>query len=124
MDVFPAEQQTQIRVQLSSSLVAVFSQTLCLRQNPQPGQFGRVMAQEILINTPAVANLIREGKTAQLYSQLQTGAQLGMQTLERALADLVQAGAISREEALTKAGKPDELGRPPAAAARWWRAPP
>ena len=111
VDVFPAEQQTQIRVQLSSSLVAVFSQTLCLRQNPQPGQFGRVMAQEILINTPAVANLIREGKTAQLYSQLQTGAQLGMQTLERALADLVQAGAISREEALTKAGKPDELGR-------------
>ena len=111
VDVFPAEQQTQIRVQLSSSLVGVFSQTLCLRRNPQPGEFGRVMAQEILINTPAVANLIREGKTAQLYSQLQTGAQLGMQTLERALADLVQAGAISREEALAKAGKPDELGR-------------
>ena len=62
VDVFPPEQQTQIRVQLSGSLVAVFSQTLCRRQNPAEGQFGRVMAQEILINTPATANLIREGK--------------------------------------------------------------
>ena len=111
VDVFPAEQQTQIRVQLSSSLVAVFSQTLCRRVNPGTGALGRVMAQEILINTPAVANLIREGKTAQLYSQLQTSGQQGMQTLERALADLVQAGTIDREEAMAKAGKPEELGR-------------
>ena len=77
VDVFPPEQQTQIRVQLSGSLVAVFSQTLCRRSNPAPGQFGRVMAQEILINTAATANLIREGKTAQLYSQIQTGGELG-----------------------------------------------
>jgi twitching motility protein PilT len=111
VDVFPAEQQTQIRVQLSSSLVAVFSQTLCRRLTPGEGALGRVMAQEILINTPAVANLIREGKTAQLYSQLQTSAQQGMQTLERALADLVQSGSIDRAEAMAKAGKPEELGR-------------
>ncbi|MDP6852206.1 MAG: type IV pilus twitching motility protein PilT, partial [Prochlorococcaceae cyanobacterium ETNP1_MAG_8] len=57
VDVFPPNQQTQIRVQLSGSLLAIFSQTLCRRQNPQPEQFGRVMAQEILINTPATANL-------------------------------------------------------------------
>jgi twitching motility protein PilT len=111
VDVFPGDQQTQIRVQLSSSLVGVFSQTLCKRLNPKPGQFGRVMAQEILINTPAIANLIREGKTAQLYSQIQTGGQQGMQTLERALANLVQAGAVSRDEALAKASKPEELQR-------------
>jgi len=111
VDVFPPEQQTQIRVQLSGSLVAVFSQTLCRRSNPAPGQFGRVMAQEILINTAATANLIREGKTAQLYSQIQTGGELGMQTLEKALADLVASGAISSEEARIKAGKPSELER-------------
>ena len=95
VDVFPPGQQTQIRVQLSGSLTAVFSQTLCRRQNPAPGQFGRVMAQEIMINTPAIANLIREGKTAQLYSQIQTGGERGMQTLERALADLIDRGEIS-----------------------------
>ena len=111
VDVFPPGQQTQIRVQLSGSLVAVFSQTLCKRDNPQSGQFGRVMAQEIMINNPAIANLIREGKTAQLYSQIQTGGDLGMQTLERALADLVQEGAISQAEAMAKAGKPGELDR-------------
>ena len=111
VDVFPAGQQTQIRVQLSSSLVAVFSQTLLRRQHPKPGQYGRVMAQEILINTPATANLIREGKTAQLYSQIQTGAQFGMQTLERALADLVQSGEVTLEEAISKTGRPEELQR-------------
>ena len=111
VDVFPAEQQTQIRIQLSGSLVGVFSQTLCKRQNPKPGEFGRVMAQEIMINTAAIANLIREGKTAQLYSQIQTGGQYGMQTLERALANLVSAGAVDRSEALTKASKPEELKR-------------
>jgi twitching motility protein PilT len=111
VDVFPPEQQTQIRVQLSGSLLAVFAQTLCKRQAPPAGSFGRIMAQEIMVITPALANLIREGKTAQIYSQLQTGGQFGMQTLERALANLVQAAEISREEALAKAGKPDELAR-------------
>ena len=111
VDVFPPEQQTQIRVQLSGSLVAVFSQTLCRRHNPAEGQFGRVMAQEILINTPATANLIREGKTAQLYSQIQTGGDQGMQTLERALANLVLNRDVSRAEAMAKASKPGELQR-------------
>ena len=111
VDVFPPAQQTQIRVQLSGSLAGVFAQTLCKRLNPPPGAFGRVMAQEIMINTPALANLIREGKTAQIYSQLQTGGQMGMQTLERALADLVSKGSVEQEEALAKASKPDELMR-------------
>jgi twitching motility protein PilT len=111
VDVFPPAQQTQIRVQLSGSLAAVFSQTLCRRQNPAPGEFGRVMAQEILVNTPATANLIREGKTAQLYSQIQTGGEQGMQTLEKALANLVMDGSISQNEAMAKAGKPGELAR-------------
>lgn len=111
VDVFPADQQTQIRVQLSNSLVAVFSQTLVSRHNPKPGEFGRVMAQEIMAVTPAIANLIREGKTAQIYSQIQTGAKLGMQTLEKALADLYKDGQISFESAMSKTSKPDELQR-------------
>ena len=111
VDVFPSAQQTQIRVQLSSSLLAVFSQTLCKRVRPLPGQFGRVMAQEIMINTPAIANLIREGKTAQIYSQIQTGAKEGMITLERALANLIQEEAISRAEGIYKTTRPEELER-------------
>jgi twitching motility protein PilT len=111
VDVFPPTQQTQIRVQLSSSLLAVFSQTLCKRVNPQPGQFGRVIAQEIMINTPAIANLIREGKTAQIYSQIQTGAKEGMITLERSLANLLNQDAISKTEAMLKTTRPDELER-------------
>jgi twitching motility protein PilT len=111
VDVFPPGQQTQIRVQLSGSLLAVFSQTLCKRVRPLPGQFGRVMAQEIMINTPAIANLIREGKTAQIYSQIQTGAKEGMLTLDRALANLIQEEAISHAEALLKTTRPEELER-------------
>ena len=111
VDVFPPGQQTQIRVQPSGSLLAVFSQTLCKRVRPLPGQFGRVMAQEIMINTPAIANLIREGKTAQIYSQIQTGAKEGMLTLDRALANLVQDEAISHAEALLKTTRPEELER-------------
>ncbi|TVS05734.1 MAG: type IV pilus twitching motility protein PilT [Cyanobium sp. PLM2.Bin73] len=111
VDVFPAGQQTQIRVQLSTSLAAVFAQTLCVRHNPAPRELGRVMAQEIMINTPAVANLIREGKTAQLYSQIQTGGQMAMQTLEKALADLVVANQVTMDEALSKTTKPEELKR-------------
>lgn len=111
VDVFPSGQQTQIRVQLSSSLLAVFSQTLCRRVRPVPGQFGRVMAQEIMVNTPAIANLIREGKTAQIYSQIQTGAKEGMFTLERSLANLLQQDTISRTEAMLKTTRPEELER-------------
>jgi twitching motility protein PilT len=111
LDVFPAEQMNQVRTQLSSSLVGIFSQTLCQALNPLPGQYARVLAQEIMINTPAIANLIREGKTAQLYSQMQTGGQLGMQTLEKALATLVTKQIISAKEGLSKASKPEELRR-------------
>ena len=67
--------------------------------------------RQIMINTPATANLIREGKTAQLYSQIQTGGEQGMQTLEKALADLVSQGDVTRAEALAKASKPAELER-------------
>jgi twitching motility protein PilT len=111
IDVFPAEKQTQVRVQLSNSLVAVFSQTLVSKKSPKPGEYGRVMAQEIMVITPAISNLIREGKTAQIYSAIQTGAKLGMQTLEKALADLYKAGTISFEAAMSKTSKPEELQR-------------
>ncbi|MBE9197910.1 MULTISPECIES: type IV pilus twitching motility protein PilT [unclassified Nodularia (in: cyanobacteria)] len=111
IDVFPHEKQTQVRVQLSNSLVAIFSQTLVTKKNPKPGEFGRVMAQEILIVTPAISNLIREGKTSQIYSTIQTGGKLGMQTLEKVLADLYKAGTISFEAAMSKTSKPDEVQR-------------
>jgi twitching motility protein PilT len=111
IDVFPAERQTQVRVQLSNSLVAVFSQTLVPKKNPKPGEYGRIMAQEIMIITPAISNLIREGKTAQIYSAIQTGGKVGMQTLEKVLADLYKAGAISFESAISKTSKPDEVQR-------------
>ncbi|MEO1133612.1 MAG: type IV pilus twitching motility protein PilT, partial [Cyanobacteria bacterium J06639_1] len=83
VDVFPPGQQMQVRVQLSNSLVAVFAQCLVPRLNPKPGEFGRCLAQELMIVTPAIANLIREGKTSQIYSAIQTGGKLGMQTLEK-----------------------------------------
>jgi twitching motility protein PilT len=111
IDVFPAEKQMQVRVQLSNSLVAVFSQTLMPRRNPKPGEFGRVMAQEMMIVTPAIANLIREGKTSQIYSAIQTGGKLGMQTLEKTLADMYRAGTITFEVAMSKTSRPDELQR-------------
>ncbi|MGP1375325.1 MAG: type IV pilus twitching motility protein PilT [Almyronema sp.] len=111
VDVFPPEQQQQVRVQLSNSLVAVLSQTLVAKQNPKPGEFGRMMAQEIMIATPAIANLIREGKTAQIYSAIQTGGKVGMQTLEKVLADLYKAGSISFESAMAKSSRTDELQR-------------
>lgn len=111
VDVFPPEQQTQVRVQLSNSLVAVFSQTLVPKQNPKPGEYGRILAQEILISTPAIANLIREGKTAQIYSAIQTGGKLGMITLEKVLADHYKAGTISLEAAMSKSSRPEELQR-------------
>lgn len=111
LDVFPAEQQPQIRAQLSNSLVAVFAQCLPKKANPKPGEFGRALAQEIMVVTPAIANLIREGKTAQIYSAIQTGMKLGMQTMEQSLSSWVVKGVISFEEALSKSSKPDELQR-------------
>ncbi len=111
IDVFPADRQTQVRVQLSNSLIAVFSQTLVPRKNPKPGQFGRVMAQEILVVTPAISNLMREGKTSQIYSAIQTGGKLGMVTLEKVLADLYKAGDIEFDAAISKTSRPDEFQR-------------
>lgn len=111
IDVFPSERQTQVRVQLSNSLVAVFSQTLVPKKNPKPNEYGRIMAQEIMVITPAISNLIREGKTSQIYSAIQTGGKLGMMTLERVLADLYKAGTISFEAAMSRTSRPDELQR-------------
>ncbi|ELR99765.1 type IV pilus twitching motility protein PilT [Gloeocapsa sp. PCC 73106] len=111
IDVFPAQQQAQIRAMISNSLLAVFSQCLPKKKNPKPGEFGRVLAQEIMIITPAIANLIREGKAPQIYSAIQTGMKLGMQTMEQSLANYVKTGQISFEEAISKSGKPDELQR-------------
>ncbi len=109
VDVFTPDQQQQIRIQLSNGLVAVFSQTLIPKINAQGEVSGRIMAMEILINTPAIANLIREGKTAQIYSAIQTGGKLGMVTLENSLAELVKKKLIRVEDALAKSSRPDEL---------------
>ncbi|HLO49292.1 MAG TPA: type IV pilus twitching motility protein PilT [Kamptonema sp.] len=106
LDVFPPIQQPQIRAQMSGSLVGIASQNLV----PKIGG-GRCCAMEIMMNTPAMANLIREGKTAQIYSQIQMGAKLGMRTMEMALAELFKAGKISWEAGMGKSGKPDELER-------------
>ncbi len=111
IDVFPPEQQQQVNAQLSNSLIAVFSQTLIPKKNPKPGEFGRVMGQEIMIVTPAIANLIREGKVAQIYSAIQTGSKMGMQTMEQSLAHLVKTGQISFEVAASKSSKPEEMQR-------------
>ena len=90
VDVFPAEEKNMVRSMLSESLNAVISQVLCKRKDGE----GRVAAYEVMVGTPAVRNLIREGKVAQLPSVIQTGRALGMQTLDQSLAVLVQQGLI------------------------------
>lgn len=104
VDVFPAEEKSMIRSMLSESLQAVISQAL-LKKNGG----GRVAAHEIMIGTPAIRNLIREDKVAQMYSAIQTGAQVGMQTLDQCLANLVQKGMIAREVAREKAKQPESF---------------
>ncbi len=112
IDVFPEAQQQQIRIQLASSLIGVFSQTLLPKlENDGVTKKGRVMAQEVMIVNSAISNLIREGKTAQLYSAIQTGSQWGMQTLETALKELYMQGKIALEDALLKSQRPDEFKR-------------
>ncbi len=111
VDVFPAEQQQQIRVQLSNSLVAVFSQTLVPKLDRNGQKKGRALAQEIMVVTPAIANLIREGKTAQIYSAIQTGGAQKMQTLENTLRDLYQKKSITYEDAISKTSRPEDLKR-------------
>ncbi|MEJ5227131.1 type IV pilus twitching motility protein PilT [Thermodesulfovibrio sp.] len=99
IDVFPPEQQAQVRTSLSESLQAVVAQTLLKRADVK----GRVAACEILINTYAVANLIREGKTHQILSIMQTSKKIGMQTMDDALIDLLQQGKITPEDAYERA---------------------
>jgi twitching motility protein PilT len=107
VDVFPPEQQQQVRVQLSVSLQGIVTQQLLPRADGQ----GRIAACEILVPTPAVRNLIREGKTHQIYSALQTGGQFGMQTMDSALAQLVREHKITRELAESRSSAPEELRR-------------
>src|SRR6202453_3542918 len=107
IDVFPSEQQGQVRVQLSVALQGIMTQQLL----PTADGAGRVAACEVLVPTPAVRNLIREGKTHQIYSTLQTGTPHGMQTMDASLATLVRAGTVSQKMAESRSSTPDELRR-------------
>lgn len=104
IDVFPAEEKEMVRGMLSESLQAVISQTLCKKNGG-----GRVAAHEIMIGTPAIRNLIRENKVAQMYSAIQTGGALGMQTLDQCLKNLVQKGLVTPAVAREKAKVPENF---------------
>jgi len=104
VDVFPGDQQEQARLQVSTSLLGILSQTLCKNSSGK-----RSLAYELLINTPAISNLIRERKISQIYSQLQTGNKDGMNTLEQCLQKLMEEGTISSKEALNKASNPKAI---------------
>jgi twitching motility protein PilT len=103
IDVFPADEKEMVRAMLSESLRAVISQTLLKTKDGT----GRVAAHEIMICTPAIRNLIREAKVPQMYSSIQTGGALGMQTLDQCLQDLVKRNVVSSSEARTKAANKD-----------------
>ena len=105
IDVFPAEEKEMVRAMLSESLVAVISQTLCKTKDGN----GRVAAHEIMLGTPAIRNLIREAKVAQMYSSIQTGNAMGMQTLDQNLTELVRRNVISPAEARSKAKIPENF---------------
>jgi twitching motility protein PilT len=107
VDVFPPSQQQQVRVQLSVALQGIVTQQLL----PTADGAGRAVAVELLVPTPAVRNLIREGKTHQIYSALQTGGSHGMQTMDASLADLVRRHKITRELAEARSSSPEELRR-------------
>ncbi|MCP4875814.1 MAG: type IV pilus twitching motility protein PilT [Gammaproteobacteria bacterium] len=104
VDVFPAAEKAMVRSMLSESLKAVISQTLMKKIGG-----GRVAAHEIMIGTPAIRNLIREDKVAQMYSAIQTGQNVGMQTLDQNLKTLLASGVVSKDEAQRKAAHPDAL---------------
>jgi twitching motility protein PilT len=106
IDVFPTEQQSQVRAQLSLVLEGVLSQQLI----PKVGG-GRVMALEIMVSTPAVRNLIREEKIHQIYSAMQSGQKFGMQTMNQALVELISRRQITREEAMNRSTNPEELAQ-------------
>jgi len=105
IDVFPAEQQDQVRIQLAGTLQGIVTQTLV----PTADGRGRVAALEILLPDDAVRNLIRQGKVEQIYSVMQTGTNRGMQTMEQSLADLLIRGVITREQALARTTRPEQL---------------
>ena len=107
IDVFPAHQQGQVRVQMSVALQGIVTQQLL----PTADGAGRVVACEVLVPTPAVRNLIREGKTHQIYSVLQTSGAKGMQTMDTSLATLVRGGVISQQLAESRSTTPEELNR-------------
>jgi twitching motility protein PilT len=107
IDVFPAHQQQQIRVQLAAAIQAVVTQQLL----PRAVGRGRAVACEVLIATPAVRNLIREGKVHQIYSAMQAGGKYGMQTMDQSLADLVRAGVIALDVALERCHHEDDIRR-------------
>jgi twitching motility protein PilT len=105
IDVFPAAEKEMVRSMLSESLRAVISQTLCKTKDEQ----GRVAAHEIMLATPAIRNLIREAKVPQMYSAIQTGQNVGMQTLDQCLQELVKRNVISVVEAKSKAANKDTI---------------
>jgi len=104
VDVFPAEEKSMVRSMLSESLQGVISQTLLKKKGG-----GRVAAHEIMVGTPAIRNLIREDKVAQMYSAIQTGGSLGMTTMDQSLKGLVQKGLITPEAAREKAKSPEQF---------------
>ena len=105
IDVFPPSQQGQVRAQLAIGLQGIVTQTLV----PTADGKGRAVAAEVLVPTPGIRNLIREGKTHQIYSMIQTGGAHGMQTMDSSLASLVRAGRITEEIAVTRSSSPEEL---------------
>jgi twitching motility protein PilT len=105
IDVFPTHQQHQVRVQLASSLAAIVSQQLLVKS----GGKGRVAAIEVMVATPAIRNLIREGKVHQITSAMQAGGRFGMQTMDSALAELVAEGLVNADEALERAIDPENF---------------
>jgi twitching motility protein PilT len=107
IDAFPPYQQQQVRVQLSTTLQGVITQQLLQTWDGK----GRVCASEVMIATPAIRNLIREGKVHQIYSSMQAGGRYGMRTMDQALATLVMAGRISWELGLQRCHDPQELAR-------------
>ncbi|HQY33856.1 type IV pilus twitching motility protein PilT [Actinotalea sp.] len=107
IDVFPAFQQEQVRTQLASALQGVVCQTLCKKANGK----GRAVATEVMLATPAIRNLVREGKTHQIYSAMQAGAGQGMHTMDQHLAELVRAGRITYEVGLEKCHHVEDYNR-------------
>ncbi|MDQ4024526.1 MAG: type IV pilus twitching motility protein PilT [Actinomycetota bacterium] len=107
IDVFPPHQQQQIRVQLAGTLAGVVSQQLL----PTADGKGRVVAAEVLVATPAVRNLIREGKTHQIYTSMQAGGKYGMQVMDQHLAELVKAGKITYDTGIERSHHPEEFNR-------------